>query len=227
VRAVNLDTREVETLAGTGEPARIGQPGGPARRVALNSPWDLACRPPLLFVAMAGLHQIWVLELTNRFLVPYVGSGQEARVDGGADDSAFAQPSGLAVDDNILYVADAESNVIRAVTLPPDNRVRTLAGGNLFDFGDVDGSGDEVRLQHPLGVAVVDGEVAIADTYNHRIKILDPRTRLVRRLAGSGLAGFSDGPAAEARFSEPGGLSAAEGACSWPTPAIMRFASSI
>jgi NHL repeat len=76
-----------------------------------------------------------------------------------------------------MFVADAESNIIRAIELPPVNTVRTLVGGDLFEFGDVDASGDAVRLQHPLGVAAFpDGRVAIADTYNHKIKVLDPQT---------------------------------------------------
>ena len=64
--------------------------------------------------------------------------------------------------------------------LPPINTVTTIAGGDLFEFGDKDGKGDSVRLQHPLGVAAQDGRVFIADTYNHKIKVLDPST-------GSGL----------------------------------------
>ena len=88
-----------------------------------------------------------------------MGSGQEARLDGSIELAAFAQPSGLALDDSVLYVADAESNIIRAIDLPPKkNRGRTLVGGDLFEFGDKDGKGTPVRLQHPLGVAVHDGE---------------------------------------------------------------------
>ena len=78
---------------------------------------------------------------------------------------------------NTLFVADAESNTIRAVQLPPANTVTTIAGGDLFEFGDQDGRGDAVRLQHPLGLAARDGRVFIADTYNHKIKMLDPAIR--------------------------------------------------
>ncbi len=123
--------------------------------------------------------------------------------------ATFAQPSGLAIDGDTLYVADAEANIIRAVALPPTNTVTTLAGGDLFEFGDVDAKGDKARLQHPLGVAVHEGRVYIADTYNHKIKVLDPKTGAVTTVAGTGQAGHTDGPAAGARFFEPGGLSVA------------------
>jgi hypothetical protein len=90
----------------------------------------------------------------------------------------------------------------------PVNTVGTLAGGDLFEFGDVDGKGDAVRLQHPLGVATLpDGRVAIADTYNHKIKLLDPQTGEVKTLAGTGKPGHRDGAGRKAQFYEPGGLS--------------------
>jgi DNA-binding beta-propeller fold protein YncE len=92
-------------------------------------------------------------------------------------------------------VADAEANAIRAVQLPPFNLLTTIAGGDLFEFGDQDGKGDAVRLQHPLGVAARDGRIFIADTYNHKIKMLDPATGKVSTFASG--------------FDEPGGLSVA------------------
>jgi hypothetical protein len=178
------------------------------RETPLNSPWDLVVRERLLFVAMAGTHQIWLVDLERRLAQPYAGSGREARIDGPVDEAAFAQPSGLAIVDSTLFVADSESNIIRSIELPPTNRVRTIAGGDLFDFGDRDGKGDAVRLQHPLGLTRAAGVLFIADTYNHKIKTLNPATGDVRTFAGSGAEGFEDGPAAAATFYEPGGVSA-------------------
>jgi hypothetical protein len=207
LRAVNLIERVVTTEAGTGEQCVWREEGGRATLTALNSPWDLAAVGPLLFIAMAGPHQIWMLDHARGILWPYAGSGQEARLDGTIEEAAFAQPSGLAVLGDVMYVADAESNIIRAIDLPPANRVRTLAGGDLFEFGDVDGTGDAVRLQHPLGLAIHDGHVVIADTYNHKIKLLDPATGKVRTLAGTGTPGHTDGKGRKAQFYEPGGVS--------------------
>ena len=207
LRAVNLTERTVRTEGGTGEQCMWREEGGRATLTALNSPWDLAAVGPLLFIAMAGPHQIWMLDHGRGILWPYAGSGQEARIDGTIEEAAFAQPSGLAVSSDVMYVADAESNIIRAIELPPANRVRTLAGGDLFEFGDVDGTGDAVRLQHPLGLAMHDGRVVIADTYNHKIKLLDPATGKVWTLAGTGTPGHTDGKGRKAQFYEPGGVS--------------------
>ena len=209
LRSVNLTARVVTTEAGTGEQCMWREEGGRATLTALNSPWDLAAVGPLLFIAMAGAHQIWMLDRARGILWPYAGSGQEARMDGTIEAAAFAQPSGLAVSGDVMYVADAESNIIRAIELPPANRVRTLAGGDLFEFGDVDGRGDAVRLQHPLGLAMHDGRVVIADTYNHRIKLLDPATGKAWTLAGTGTPGHTDGKGRKAQFYEPGGVSVA------------------
>ncbi|MEO8482416.1 MAG: thioredoxin-like domain-containing protein [Acidobacteriota bacterium] len=208
VRAASLTGRRVTTLAGTGLQAGYGTAGGASRMTPLNSPWDLQLHGGILFVAMAGAHQIWMIDLMRQLAFPYAGSGREARVDGDLDDAAFAQPSGLSIADGTMYVADSESNIIRAIDLPPTNRVRTLAGGDLFEFGDRDGQGDAARFQHPLGIVAARGVLFVADTYNHRIRTVSPATGDVRVFAGMGVEGHDDGPAAVAQFHEPGGLSA-------------------
>ena len=82
----------------------------------------------------------------------------------------------MATDGKTLYVADSESNIIRAIDIA-GRTVKTLVGGDLFEFGDVDGTGDDVRLQHPLGLLTYGDKMLIADTYNHKIKELDPKRK--------------------------------------------------
>ncbi len=173
---------------------------------AINSPWDLQLVGKNLFIAMAGSHQIWRMDLEKNLIEPYAGTRAEARYDGKIENSAFAQPSGIVSDGKSLFVADAESNIIRDIDLQKET-VETLVGGDLFQFGDRDGKGDDVRLQHPLGVALYDGKILIADTYNHKIKQLDTKTRTVKTFLGTGKPGQSDG--ANAQFYEPAGLSIA------------------
>lgn len=209
IRRIDLKRRTVETIAGTGQQSHVyGEEGG-ARSVALNSPWDLRLVGRNLYIAMAGPHQIWKLDLDKARVSVFAGSGQEERRDGALTEAGFAQPSGLASDGKTLYIADSEANIIRAIDLAPNGTVSTLVGGDLFDFGDADGTGDDVRLQHPLGLVALDGKVFIADTYNHKIKLLDPQTRTVKTFLGTGKAGQAD--TASPTFYEPGGLSAARG----------------
>ena len=122
-------------------------------------------------------------------------------------DSGFSQPSDLALHGDHVYVVDAETSAVRVLDLPTGT-VTTLVGRGLFTFGDVDGVGDDVRLQHPTGLAYHDGAVYIADTYNNKIKRLDPTTRRVETVIGAGAAGHNDGAFGEATLDEPEGIAA-------------------
>ncbi len=207
IRRVDLETRTVKTIAGTGTQSRDYFKQGPSREVGLNSPWDLQLVGRTLYIAMAGPHQIWKLDLDKEAVSTFAGSGREARLDGPLLEAGFAQPSGLATDGKNLFVADSESNIIRAIDFN-SGQVKTVVGGDLFKFGDVDGRGDDVRLQHPLGIFALDGKVLIADTYNHKIKQLDPAARSVKTLFGTGRPGQTDGTSPS--LYEPGGLSVAD-----------------
>jgi thiol-disulfide isomerase/thioredoxin len=208
IRRIDLKARAVETIAGTGKQSTDYFKQGPGRSIGLNSPWDLQLAGRVLYIAMAGPHQIWKLDLDKGEVSTFAGSGREARLDGALLEAGFAQPSGIASDGKTLYVADAEANIIRAIDVA-GGQVRTLVGGDLFEFGDVDGNGDDVRLQHPLGLLAVGDKLFLADTYNHKIKELDPRQRKVQTLVGTGKPGQTDGISPS--FYEPGGLSVANG----------------
>jgi DNA-binding beta-propeller fold protein YncE len=207
IRALDLKAQTVKTVAGTGVQGQDRELGGAALKTGLNSPWDLLLVKGRLFIALAGLHQIWVMDLAKGTVVPYAGNGRENIRDGSLLASCFAQPSGLATDGKTLYVADSEVSAVRAVPLEEGGEVKTLVGQDLFEFGDVDGEGDRVRLQHALGVAYHDGKLYVADTYNSKIKVLDPAKRTCKTFLG----GEPDGWLATPLFSEPGGLSYADG----------------
>jgi thiol-disulfide isomerase/thioredoxin len=165
IREVDLKAKTVKTIAGTGQQSHEYGESGAARQIALNSPWDLQLVGRTLYIAMAGPHQIWKLDLDKQEVSTFAGSGREARTDGPREDAAFAQPSALATDGKTLFVSDAEANIIRAIDLSPNGEVRTVVGGDLFDFGDEDGKGNSVRLQHPLGLTRWNEKLLIADTY--------------------------------------------------------------
>src|SRR5205807_277307 len=146
----------VTTVAGDGRLGRepLAPAWQPAASASLRSPWDVAAaRDGVLVIALAGSHQIGALDLGRGAIRALAGNGMEARVDGAADRASFAQPSGLAVADGQLCVADSESSSVRALDLST-GRVRTLVGEDLFVFGDRDGPGKAARLQHPLGIAL-------------------------------------------------------------------------
>lgn len=208
IRVVDLTTDQITTLAGTGEQGRTRyREGGPGRELNLNSPWDIAFANDFCYIAMAGFHQIWRTDSTSGFCEPWAGYGPEHLKDGKGRKALFAQPSGICYYNGYLYSADSETSAIRQIDL--EGNVTTLVGLGLFEFGDVDGTGDEARLQHPLGVSAGPSGVYIADTYNNKIKRLDPTTRRVTGWLGQGASGYADGSDAAALFNEPGGLSLA------------------
>lgn len=237
LRKINLKTGQVETIAGTGEQARVPFPGmervqdasdiperwvGKPKETAINSPWDLWIHDGQLYIAMAGPHQIWIMPLDEKDIGPYAGNAREDIVDGrllpripyATGHSSFAQPSGLASDGTWLYVADSEGSSIRAVPFDKTEEVRTVVGtshlpyGRLFYFGDVDGPASKVKLQHCLAVAYHDGTIYVADTYNNKIKAVDAKTGDTKTLVGGGDQGTTDDPPL---FNEPAGLSYAAG----------------
>jgi hypothetical protein len=207
IRSIDLESGVVTTLAGTGEQALGAGAGGPGRSTALSSPWDVALAGRVLYIAMAGTHQIWSLDLDSGAVAPFAGTGREGLLDGPAAKAWFAQSSGLALAGGHLYVADSEVSAIRDIELR-SNVVTTIVGEDLFVFGDQDGEGEAVRLQHPLGITARDGVLFIADSYNHKIKRVEPRRRAVTTWLGSGSAGRADGPGPVAAFREPGGVCA-------------------
>ena len=206
VRAIDLERGGVRTVAGTGEKAaRPLKLGAAPTRTALRSPWAVWVDRPRVLVAMAGSHQVLSLE-DEATLSLFAGSGREELRDGAGAFAGFNQPSDLSGDGHALFVADAEASAVRRVSLDGKAIVETVVGVGLFEFGDRDGEGDLVRLQHPTGLAWADHQVFVADSFNHKIKRLDPQTRKVVSLIGTGQPGMRDGKLREAMLYEPQGV---------------------
>jgi thiol-disulfide isomerase/thioredoxin len=211
IRSVDLTNRMVQTAAGTGKQGYGSEQASLPLQTDLSSPWDLAFDDKNnLYIAMAGDHQIWVMSFNINSVGPLIGDGREGLLDGSFLSAELAQPSGLFFRDGILYFADAESSSIRAADLAA-GQVTTLAGpstNDLFAFGDKDGVFGDSRLQHTLAVTGGDnGLLYVADTYNSKIKQLDPAQKMITTLFGlGGDGGYRDGDASQAQFDEPGGL---------------------
>jgi len=128
------------------------------------------------------------------------------------------EPATAALSEPFSIDFDAQGTMY-GVEFFKSNRVFKLSGGKL-DFiagaqhdaekqkptGDMHDGGDPFQAifhgMHDLRIAR-DGRVIIADSFNHRVRILDPKTGEVSTLAGTGKAGFGGdgGPPAKASFS--------------------------
>ncbi|MCA9047918.1 MAG: redoxin domain-containing protein [Planctomycetaceae bacterium] len=215
LRIVDPEEQKVTTLAGTGKQGRPGPVQGNLLQTDLNSPWALCATDGLLFIAMAGPHQIWSHRIGSQVLQVHAGNAREDVINGPLKESSFAQPSGLSLnsDGTFFVVADSEGSAIRKVSVNPDGEVTTPAGTSelprgqsLFAFGDVDAAGSNARFQHPLDVAWHKDTVYVADSYNHKIRTLDMTTGEVKTWKGTGQPGD---PMDTTQFNEPAGLSIA------------------
>lgn len=177
VREISVVTGATRTIAGTGRQLRTQRDLDAG---ALSSPWDLCIADDQVHVAMAGIHRLWTIHLDTGAAAPSSGTGAEALHDGPHSEAALAQPMGICVAGDTIAFADSESSAIRLADLDPAGGVRTVVGTGLFDFGDVDGVGDDARLQHPQGIAAAgDGRLLVCDSYNDSLRWVDPSSRAV------------------------------------------------
>ena len=131
--------------------------------------------------------------------------------DGPAHQALFNGPTGLAMNAGMeIIVADTGNHRIRLITAGPDRNVITLAGNGLNGFRD--GPADQAMFRYPTGVAVgPDGAVYVADSDNHLIRRIAKENGvwMVSTWAGGIRSqGFRDGPAEQARFRRPTGITA-------------------
>jgi len=181
LRGVHLADGTVTTIAGSGQQWRADVQHNDPRAHDLSSPWDVAWYADRVVIAMAGIHQLWAFDPRTGKLGPYAGTTVESLRDGALDQVWMAQPSGLAADGDRLWIADAETSALRWIE---GGEMHTAVGQGLFDFGHVDGPAEKALFQHPMGVCVLlDGSVAVCDTYNNAIRRYDPQIREVSTLA--------------------------------------------
>ncbi len=205
IRTINLKTSQVQTVLGTGHEVFDVTGGGAGRNQGINSPWDLAVRGKWLYIAMAGEHQIWRMNIQTHQAAAFAGSGSEGLQNGSLSNAALAQPSGLALSGDTLYFADSENSAVRGVHLSA-KRVFTLVGHGLFDFGDQDGPASSALLQHDLGVAILGKNLLVADTYNDKLRLINTVSNQVTTFAGNGKPG-TGAAGGSLQLYEPGGLS--------------------
>jgi DNA-binding beta-propeller fold protein YncE len=206
---VSMVAGTAETIAGNGEQSLYRHKGGSALKVPLNSPYDLSLNDGSLYIAMAGFHQLWSMDLTAQEVAPFAGDGGEDIVDDLKDSARLAQPYGIEVSNNAVFFIDSETSSLRVSAIADEGRVVTLVGKGLFDFGDYDGVGKEALFQHPQGLAVSKDTIYIADSYNNKIKSVAIGSLQVKTVAGSGKSGDMNGFTTIAQFNEPAGVAVA------------------
>lgn len=174
-----------------GRPKRFGGDGGAADRALLNFPSAAVVdQAGHLYIADTMNHRVRRVEAGTRIISTIAGVGQPRYGgDGGlAVAAGLNEPSALAIDraGMTLYVADQSNNRIRAIELST-RVIRTVAGTGLAEYNGDGIQAVEASLAGPSGLAVgVDDTLYIADTFNGRIRAIDPATGIIRTVVGDG-----------------------------------------
>ncbi|GBC76683.1 Serine/threonine-protein kinase PknD [bacterium HR08] len=176
VRRVNLDGT-IATIAGTGKRGFEGD-DGPAVAAALDTPAALAFdKEGRLLIADMGNHRIRRVDLSSGQITTLAGKGTPgAAGDGGAaKDAELNTPSGLAVDaEGAIFVADSGNHRVRKIG--SEGTISAVTGTGTAGFGGDGTLASAATLNFPTGLAIApDGQLVIADTFNHRVRKLRPQ----------------------------------------------------
>lgn len=190
----------VTTLVGNSTPAFVDGTGTDA---SLNFPNQLSNDGSKLFIGDATNSRLRQVDLSSRAVTLLAGSGVATYADGTGAAAAFNAPRGVSTDGTSLFVADSANNRIRRIIIG-SGVVTTLAGSGTATFAD--GVGVAAAFSNPFSVAVDGDTLFVADTSNHRIRMIQISTANVTTIAGSGTPAFADGTGTLAAFSSPSGI---------------------
>lgn len=210
--APNANSAHVSTLAGTDE---AGDSDGEGDSAGLSRPGHLKWGgDDIIFFVDTANHRVRKLDLeTNE--VATVAGNTGGNAEGSKENAKFSRPQGIAVGDDVIFVADTNNHVIRKIDLSKEdtdeNFVTTLAGDGTAGF--LDGDALDAQFNEPRGLALDEdlNQLYVADTGNHSIRAINLSTFEVSTLAGDAPAsdaeeaesGYEDDVATAARFTSP------------------------
>ncbi|MEN1942698.1 thioredoxin-like domain-containing protein [Luteimonas sp. MJ293] len=190
------------------EPIELRRGGEPS--LPLRFPMGLALAGNYLYVADSAHHRVLECDQSGRILRQF-GSGGVGFIDGPMELAAFNHPQGIAVERDLLYVADAGNHAVRRVQL------RTGDIDTVFGAGrpgtPADGTVANPRgivMDRPTGVALAAGSLYVCTSGDNRVWAYGLGDHSLRSLAGSGRLEVTDGAGAEAAFAEPAALAAVQ-----------------
>ena len=202
IRKIVAATGAVSTLAGN---ASYGFADGTGAAARFFNPSGVACDAGgTVYVADQDNQRIRRIVAATGAVSTLAGSTY-GFADGPGATALFNGPAGVACDaSGNVFVADYYNNRIRRI-VAATGMVSTLAGSGAYGFAD--GPGAAAQFANPSGVACdASGNVFVADQSNHCIRAVVAATGAVSTLAGSGTAGFADGPGISTQFNNPQGV---------------------
>jgi len=200
VRRVDARTRRISTVAGTGQKGYSGD-GGPATSARLSSPHSIALdRSGHLYICDIGNHRIRRVDFASGTISTFCGTGKRAPTPDGAPISGTPLDGPRTLDfdgHDSLYLALREGNACYRIDIR-EGRIHHIAGTGKKGYSGDGGDARQARLNGPKGIAIgPEGDVYLADTENHVIRVIRHATGTIETVIGDGQTG--DGPDADLR----------------------------
>jgi DNA-binding beta-propeller fold protein YncE len=214
VRRIDLDTRVITTVAGTGVKGFAGD-DGPARAAQFGGVFSIAFHRGQLYICDLDNRRIRTVDPRSGVVSTVAGNGEKGVPQDGSDARAqpLVDPRAIAFDGKgNLYIAERGGHALRVVD--PAGKIRTVAGTGEAGFGGDGGPARAARLNGPKHIWVTpEDDVLITDTENHVIRRYAPRDGTIHLVAGTGVkgAGGLGGPPERCELNRPHGAQARPG----------------
>ncbi|HEX8999447.1 MAG TPA: SMP-30/gluconolactonase/LRE family protein [Blastocatellia bacterium] len=195
VRRVDAKTRIISTIAGTGTAGFSGD-DGPATKAMLNQPHSIQFDAQNnLYICDILNHRIRRVDLKSGVIRTFAGTGEKLPTPDGAKFATAPLNGPRAIDfdrQGNLWLALREGNAVYKLDLKTGT-LHHVAGTGRKGFTGNGGPAKEATLSGPKGLSIgPDGNVYLADTESHSIRMIDVRRKTIEIIAGTGASG--DGP---------------------------------
>lgn len=177
----------------------------PEPRLPLAFPGKVLATDDLLFIADSGHHRVLECTHEGRILRQF-GSGDPGFWDGRNAECGLHDPQGMALRDDMLFVADRGNHAVRRIRLYGGEVETVLGTGEPGRERPRDGDAAKTPIGTPTDLAMIADSLYVAAAGQHQIWQLDPVRGRVNVFAGSGKLGIGDGLATEASFAQPSSL---------------------
>jgi streptogramin lyase len=195
VRKIDAKTQVITTIAGTGKPGFAGD-NGPAKNAQFNQPHALQFDPAGdLYICDIANHRIRKINMKTQTIQTFAGTGKKGATPDNAklEGTLLSGPRAIDFDKTgDLYVTLREGNALYKI----DMKTKTLhhiAGTGKQAFTTETTQAKTTALNGPKGISIAkNGNIYLADTESHSIRMLNPKTQTIELIAGTGQKG--DGP---------------------------------